>query len=184
MWRRLCGRHEVLSPVWGQPIRSCLMICPRCKNPTTPSFDRECEWCGHVIPMSQPSASAEGAVAEDAVSALQKALREVEREIRANPPQKKGGLGGWFQELSAGLNGEELVTNPIHHAQASVVSHARLPDDRPSILAMLDLAEAQKVATKVAWWDSNDTTEGQEALHKAWKALAQRLEKHLARMSG
>ena len=73
------------------------------------------------------------------------------------------------------------LENMINHAKANVVGAAVLAEDRLSLERMLDMAEVQAAATKISWWNSGVDTEGEEALHKAWKALEKRVSRALDR---
>lgn len=166
------------------------MKCPQCKNPTEISFDRECEWCGHIIPLSAGKEGA-GATGSDPLKELQQALLDAETAARNAYQNRTKGTGdtSWsgllhrvMDSFRTGVLEESMsLENMINHAKANVVGAAILAQDRPSLERMLDMAEAQAAATKVSWWNSAIDTEGEEALHKAWKALAKRVNKALAR---
>lgn len=166
------------------------MKCPQCKNPTEISFDRDCEWCGHAIPVNTGQEGA-GETGTDPLKQLQQALLDAETAAReAHQSRNKGtndtSWSGLLHRVMDSFQTEDSeeemsLENIINHAKANVVGTAILAQDRPSLERMLDMAESQAAATKVSWWNSGKDTEGEEALHKAWKALTKRINKALSR---
>ncbi len=166
------------------------MKCPQCKNPTEISFDRECEWCGHAIPVTSEQEGA-GETGIDPLKQLQQALLDAEtaareahlsRTKRSHDSSWSGLVHRMMDSFQTEVFEESMsLENMINHAKANVVGAAILAQDRPSLERMLDMAESQAAATKVSWWNSAEDTEGAEALHKAWKALTKRINKALSR---
>lgn len=149
------------------------MICSRCKNPTELTFEGECEWCGHGVTSNLHSGGARAGMELDELS---KALIDAETQVRSRPGPQRG-----FWGLITGESTDNELENKVNRAKAAVVSNVRIPEDRPTLEKLIDLAETSADATKVKWYDASGLTEGQEELHKAWKALAKRAIRRLER---